>query len=160
MWHQAPSSRNERWPAIFRVLFSPDGLVRYQIDTTPGSLTTNVRAFAEQLEQSRYERSVERRDSCRRRMHRRARCARRAAGHAGESPASRCAGTHPSPAVSSSTSSRVASTASGAVASFAIDGASRVFEAPLVSGVYSARVRARNACGESAPSNEVIAYVS
>jgi hypothetical protein len=40
-----------------------------------------------------------------------------------------------------------------------VDGSQRVFESPVPSGIYHARVRARNACGESAPTNEVIAYV-
>jgi hypothetical protein len=33
------------------------------------------------------------------------------------------------------------------------------FEAPAPPGIYFARVRARNACGESAPSNEVVVFV-
>jgi hypothetical protein len=40
-----------------------------------------------------------------------------------------------------------------------VDGSQRVFESPVPGGIYYARVRARNACGESAPTNEVIAYV-
>jgi hypothetical protein len=49
--------------------------------------------------------------------------------------------------------------APGAVARFPVDGASRVYETLVPSGLYSVRLRARNACGESAPTNEVIAYV-
>ncbi len=38
-------------------------------------------------------------------------------------------------------------------------GSGRVFETRVPPGVYFARVRARNACGESAPSNEVIVFI-
>ena len=49
------------------------------------------------------------------------------------------------------------SSGSSAFGRVALPGASRAYEVTAPGGVYYVRARARNACGESGPSNEVIA---